>query len=74
MPQDVSDRTLIGFYGDDELKDRLQKRAVLEDRSMSSLLRRICERYLTEASANDPDGFGMRQNVELTPIERLATR
>ena len=39
-------RVLIAFYGDGNLRNRLQERAMREDRSMSSLLRMLIEAYL----------------------------
>lgn len=44
--EQTSDKVLIGFLGDEDLRQRLQERARQEDRSMSSLLRRAAERYL----------------------------
>lgn len=47
MDQELTnDKVLIGFLADEDLRRRLQARAVQEDRSMSSLLRRAAERYL----------------------------
>lgn len=47
--EQTNDKVLIGFLGDEDLRRRLQERAQQEDRSMSSLLRRAAERYLSTA-------------------------
>jgi len=56
-------RVLIGFYGDGDLRNRLQERARREDRSMSSLLRTLVEAYLVPGNS----GLVLSQRVPEQP-------
>lgn len=52
------DKTSILLIMPTELKDRLEAQARREDRSMSSLLRQITEKYLAQQSKNGKNGTG----------------
>ena len=46
-------KTIIGFQVDDEIREQLEEQARREDRSLSSLIRRLIDKYLKEQEANN---------------------
>jgi predicted transcriptional regulator len=51
LPDVVDDRTVVTFYVDRSVRERLRAVAVKQDRSMSSLVRKALEDLLAEAEA-----------------------